>query len=100
MVTDIRPRNQTLVQSQRSRTWVIWFDHLLPPGVKVGADVIAWGKLMTFGNARSFQLVDSVLIKTIKGRAISQGLAEFLKPYIVPPPPRPGTKPDGGNGLA
>lgn len=99
VVTDIR-RRKTLVQSARSRTWVGWYGHMMPPGVKVGAEVIVWGKMMTFGNARSFQLVDAVVVKGITGLKIAQGLADILKPHIVPPPDRPGTQPDGGNGVA
>ena len=83
------------MQSPRCRTWVAWFDHLLPNGVAVGRDVIVYGKLMTFGNARSFQLVDAVVIKNIGRRQIAAALAEVLKDYIVEPPARPGPLPNG-----
>jgi hypothetical protein len=71
------------VQTRRSRTWVGWTEKRLPPGVKVGARVIAWGKLVTFGNARSFHILDSVLLEGISRVQIGRELAKLFEPYIV-----------------
>jgi hypothetical protein len=83
IVTEIKSKNVTLVQSQRARTWVVWQDWKLPPGVKIGARITAWGKLITFGNARSFQIVNSVMLERISGKRIVAALAKILEPYIV-----------------
>lgn len=71
--------------------WIAWYDYLLPDGVKVGAEVIAYGKLMTFGNARTSQIVDAVLIEGIQQVKLGAALAEALADYIVEPPAKPGT---------
>jgi hypothetical protein len=95
VVTEIKRYNITLVQGQRCRVWVQWFGYQLPEGVRFGQDIIAYGKLMTFGNARSFQIIDSVLIKGVSRLEISEALSKFLKEFIVAPPSRGKAKPNG-----
>jgi hypothetical protein len=87
-----------LVQNRRARTWVVWHEHKLPPGVKIGARITAWGKLITFGNARSFQIADSVMLEGISSNRIVAALAKILEPYIVEGEERPQMAPESANG--
>jgi hypothetical protein len=63
---------------------VKWYRHVLPPGVKVGATVMVMGKVMTFNNGRTFQLVDSVVLKLSPVKA-AKALSELLSPFVVDP---------------
>lgn len=74
----------TELRHERSTLWVLWVKQILPPKVKLGAVVMVYGKLMTFGNGRSFQLVDSVLCKG-KPQATGAALSKLLQPFIVDP---------------
>lgn len=98
IVTTIRRDSVTLVQGPRARTWVQWHDHKLPPGVAIGRDVMAYGKLMTFGNARSFQIINSVLIKAKSRQSLCVALSKFLNAFIVEPLPKEAKT--NGDGLA
>jgi hypothetical protein len=91
----IGKRNVTLVAGPRGRAWVHWFDHELPPGVAVGRDVLAYGRLLTMGNARSFRLVDAVLIRRLPKKQLSEGLSNLLEGFIVEPPSKGEAKPNG-----
>lgn len=84
-MVDIKRRGQTLVGSYRATCWVNWYRGNVPPGVKIGADVIAYGKIMTFGNARTFQVVDAVLITGKTRKEIASALSAMLAGSIVEP---------------
>lgn len=85
IVIDIRPRRaHTTIRHSRCRIEVKWFKHVLPPRVRVGSKVTVLGKVMTFSNGRSFQLVDTVLL-TKRPRAIAAALSSLLQGLVVEP---------------
>jgi len=46
---------------------------------------MAYGKVMTFSNGRSIQLIDSVLVKKLPPMKASALLSQALSPFIVDP---------------
>src|SRR5262249_45238910 len=63
IVASIDQGNDTLLRSEHAMIRVRWFKDTLPPGVKIGAIVTVYGKLVTFNNGRMFQLIDSVVLE-------------------------------------
>jgi len=51
------------------------------------------------GNARSFRLVDTVLVRGLPKKQLSEGLSNLLKGHIVEPTSKGEAKPNG-NGVA
>ncbi len=85
IVIDIRPRRaHTLLRHSRCKVEIKWYRHELPPGVRIGSRITVLGKVMTFSNGRSFQLLDTVLL-TKRPRAIAKAIAELLDGLVVEP---------------
>jgi len=99
MTCAIGKSNVTLVVGPGCRAWVHWFDRQLPPGVAVGREVLAYGRLLTMGNARSFRLVDTVLVRGLPKKQLSEGLSKLLNGFIVEPPSK-GEANTNGHGVA
>jgi hypothetical protein len=77
-------RGHVLVRHNRALINIKWYKHVLPPKVKIGSTVTVMGKMMTFNNGRTFQLLDSVLLKLPPVRA-AKVLSDVLSPFIVDP---------------
>jgi hypothetical protein len=84
LVLQIGHRSHVVMRHSRALINVKWYRHVLPPGVKVGATVMVMGKVMTFNNGRTFQLVDSVLLKLPPVKA-AKLISDALSPFIVDP---------------
>jgi hypothetical protein len=85
IVVDILPnRNHTILRHSHCRVEVKWYKNELPPKVKVGAKITVLGKVMTFSNGRSFQLLDTVMLKQ-RPRAIQAAIAQLLAGLVVEP---------------
>jgi len=52
------------------------------------------------GNSRSFRLVDTVLVRGLPKKQLSEGLSNLLKGHIVEPPSSKGEAKPNGNGVA
>jgi hypothetical protein len=78
-------RAHTLLRHSRAQINVKWYRHTLPPKVKIGATVMVMGKIMTFGNGRTFQLVDSVLVEMRTASQAARELSKTFERFIVDP---------------
>lgn len=84
IVIHIGERAHTLIRHSRCRVEVKWYKNVLPPRVKIGAKVAVLGKVMTFSNGRSFQLIDTVLL-TRQPREIMVALTKLIDGLVVDP---------------
>lgn len=84
VVFDIKDRGVTWLKNRRCIIRVHWFRHVLPPKIKLGANVVVIGKLLSFDAGEKQILADAVLT-TLRQREASRALCRLFDKSIIDP---------------